>query len=89
MSLALYILVAPLLAAVSGVGFWAMVVLCNRRLPDREKLRIYIFHPGGIVEVKRKYKELYPAGKLALLLDLSFAAIAIAFLAAASKIWPR
>ena len=45
MPLALYVAVVPVLAVISGLIFWAMVILCNRRLPDQEKLRIYIFHP--------------------------------------------
>jgi len=88
MPLALYVAVVPVLAVISGLIFWAMVILCNRRLPDQEKLRIYIFHPGVIMKVRRKYKELYPTGKLAFLLDLSFAGIAVAFLAAAWRTWP-
>jgi len=87
--LALYVIVVPVLAAFSGLFFWAMVVLCNRRLSDQEKLRVYVFHFAAIMRVRRKYKELYPRGWLALLLDLSFAGIAIAFLAAAWEIWPR
>jgi hypothetical protein len=86
---AAYVLMVPVLAACSGLFFWAMVVLCNRRLPDQQKLRVYIFHFGAITRVRRKYKELYPHGRLALLLDLSFGGIAIAFLAAAWTIWPR
>ena len=83
MLLALYVLVVPVLAAVSGLVFWAMVIKCNRRLPNPEKLRIYIFYPGVILNVRRKYKELYPSGRLALLLDLSFVGIGAAFLAVA------
>jgi hypothetical protein len=89
MSLTMYLALAPVLAVVSGIVFGAMVLLCNRRLPDHEKLRIYIFHPGLIINVRRKYKDLYPTGKLALLPDLSFAGIGVAFLAAAWRIWPR
>jgi hypothetical protein len=88
MQLALYVAVVPVLAVISGLVFWAMLILCNRRLPDQEERRIYLFHPGVIMKVRRN-KELYPTGKLAFVLDLSFAGIAVAFLAAAWRIWPR
>src|SRR6266478_9755280 len=60
MSLALYILVAPLLAAVSGVGFWAMVVLCNRRLPDRETANIHL-PPGRDSRGEKKIQRALPS----------------------------
>ena len=89
MSLKLYVLLMPVIAIVSGLAFWMMVVACNKLLPDQEKLSIYILHFGVITKVRKKYKELYPQGKLVLLLDLSWIAIGIGFLATAWAIWPH
>jgi len=73
----------------SSLIFWAVVIKSNTRLPNPEKIRIYIFYSGVILNVRRKYKELYPGGKLAFLLNLSFVGIALAFLAGARKVWPH
>jgi len=60
MPLALYVAVVPVLAVISGLIFWAMVILCNRRLPDQEKLRILHLPPWSDNEGEKKIQRALP-----------------------------
>jgi hypothetical protein len=88
MSITGYLTILPIFAVLSSVGFWIMVLSCNKKLPTNERLSVYLFYPSVIAEVRKKYKELFPRGRWILLFDLSLAGLAFAFALAAWKLWP-
>ena len=66
-----------------------MVISCNKKLPDQEKISIKLFHLGVILDVRKKYRDLYPNGKWVYVLDFAFVGAGIGFLAAVWRIWPH
>ena len=89
MNLSFYALIVQSCALLSAIAFWLMVISCNKKLPDQEKISIKLFHFGVIVGVRKKYRELYPKGRWAYVLDFAFVGLGIGFLAVAWRIWPH
>jgi hypothetical protein len=89
MTLPFYVLIVQSCALLSAIPFWLMVISCNKKLPDQQKISIKLFHFGVILSVRKKYRALYPNGKWVYILDFAFVCLGIGFLSAVWIIWPH
>ncbi len=68
-TVAMLLSVAVTLAILSGFAISAMIGEVNRKLPEGQQVPYMLGYPGKLSEIKRKYRALYPRGRLATLVS--------------------
>jgi hypothetical protein len=60
----IFISAASLCCMIAGGFFWKMIGEVNRKLPDDKQIEYFFMYPGKWSRVTKKYKLLYPDGRL-------------------------
>lgn len=54
----------------AALVIFAMIGEVNRQVPDAERVPYLLGYPGKLKKVRQAYKRLYPAGRLAVVLNI-------------------